>query len=170
MAKYCTQCGHQIDDDAKFCANCGAAVVLTSAAPVSNNFGSLTFQWSGAWMAVDTNIRLSLNGKLVGDGLSFMHGFSVTAPIPEKVGKIHVNAGPMLQNNILCTFEEGTNYTCTFAYSRFVGAFTYKIVDQSGKVIHRQGYSVGRKILLIASIVVIALSLLYFVFAIISIL
>lgn len=111
-------------------------------------------------MAVNTHIRLSLNGQLVGDNLSFKHGFSVTTPITERVGKIHVNAGPMLQNNIQCNFEEGKDYTCTLAYSRFVGAFTYVIKDQSGRVVHRQGYSVGRKILLYVSIAIIAISVL----------
>lgn len=150
----CKKCGNEISDQAAFCPNCGTKVELET-----SNHGTLTIEWKGTWMVVDTNVYLTLNGQSVGDKkcYSFKDGFSVDTPITSDYANIGVKVGKLCNDNIECNFEKGKNYTCTFSYNRWMGAFTYKVTDDNGNVVCKKGYSIGRKIVAAAGAAVIVL-------------
>lgn len=144
----CKNCGQTISDQAAFCPHCGTKTGLET-----NGYGTLTFEWAGTWMARDTNVHLSLNGQDTGnkDGYSFKDGFSVNTPITSDRAIIGVKIGKTYNDDIECNFEKGKNYTCTFSYSRYIGAFTYVVTDDSGNVVCKKGYSKKLKIKVILS-------------------
>lgn len=152
----CKKCGNEISDQAAFCPNCGTKVEVAT-----NNYGTLTFEWKGTWVAVDTDVYLTINGQSAGDKkcYSFKEGFSFDTPITSDYTNIGVKAGKLLNDNIECNFEKGKNYTCTFSYSRLGGAFTYEVTDDNGNVVYKKGLSTGRKIMCVVGAIAVALAI-----------
>lgn len=148
----CKKCGKSVSDQAEKCPHCGTKVELET-----NSYGTLTIEWKGMWMAVDTDVYLTLNGQSVGERncYSFIKGFSVDTPILSDYANIGVKAGKFLNDNIECKFEKGMNYKCTFSYSRLSGAYTYKITDVNGNIVCKKGLSAGRKIMCILGAILI---------------
>lgn len=150
----CNSCGNEISDKAAFCPHCGA-----KAGNGAKGTGTLTFKWKGAWMAADTDIHISVNGQNVGreQTYSFKKGFTEQMPISSGNTLIRISVGRMVSDDrIMCSFEEGKNYTCTFHYNRVIGAFTYEIANEEGYVVYNKGYSTKRKVVTIVGLVLLA--------------
>lgn len=147
----CNSCRNNISDKATVCPHCGAKTDNGA-----KGTGTLTFKWKGAWMAADTDIHISVNGQSVGkeQSYSFKKGFTEKTPISSGNTLIRISVGRLVSDDrVMCCFEEGKNYTCTFHYSRFIGAFTYEIANEEGYVVYNKGYSSKRKAVTIAGIV-----------------
>lgn len=165
----CPACGKPISDKAENCIHCGIVLGITNndITPLkttelaTNGYGKLTFEWKGLWMAANTDIYITLNGQGVGKqkSYSFKDGFSVDTPIISDYANIGIKVGKRLNDNVECNFEKGKNYTCTFSYNRWVGAFTYKVTDDNDNVICKKGLSTGRKIKAVAGWAIIVLAL-----------
>lgn len=86
---FCTQCGHNNADDARFCSNCGAALNPASATPASSpgETSAITIQ------GVDVGSVAEKEEKDKGEGLSAADQAAVDA-LPPRSALLVVRRGP----------------------------------------------------------------------------
>ncbi len=142
MSKFCIECGCQMDDNAKFCPQCGSPAqskmdkVLTEGKDkevdtvVADNangssateFGTLHIEWKGTWILFDSSVILYVNGHEIG-AYSFKDGFKVDVPITSSETEVMVKYS-FWKTKRVYTFKPHENYTCKLDFSRFWGKFS----------------------------------------------
>lgn len=116
----CRECGKMISDKAKTCPHCGVSTELK----MSEEKRHVTIIYNGAWLIFDLNIRLSVNGNVVGK-YSFKKGFTVKIPITSEVVNIELKTQFRTFKHNFISYSS-TDYICYVEYNRMWGNFSFK--------------------------------------------
>lgn len=142
---YCSNCGHQLKEGAKFCPKCGKPIYNSLNPQIEAKNGNLHIRWDGAWIMFDTTVTITSNGTYVGD-YSFKEGFRVIVPIDSDVMRVGIKCGFRESTHVII-LRTDIDYSLNLSYNPLSGGFGYSLCDNKGFEIQKDSLHWGMGIL-----------------------